>query len=268
MVSKQSESVAILSDIHGNRWALEAVLDDIHGRGIRAMVNLGDCLYGPLDPAGTAQILLELDMPTVRGNEDRIILDKPGLHPDAPNLPFVQAELKPEHRRWLQELPLTAIAYEDFFLCHGTPEKDNVYLLRAVTAAGCRLLPAVAVARTLQTISQPIICCGHDHLPARLRLPSGQYVVDPGSVGLPAYRDDLPFPHAMEAGSAHARYSIVTRLHSGLDVANIALAYDWQNAAAAAKRNGRPDWAEYLGSGRVSSRANNRIVNQICKESK
>jgi hypothetical protein len=48
-----AESLAVLADIHGNRWALEAVLADIRGRGIRAMVNLGDSLYGPLDPAGT-----------------------------------------------------------------------------------------------------------------------------------------------------------------------------------------------------------------------
>ena len=73
--------VAVLSDIHGNRWALEAVLDDIRRRGIRDMVNLGDCLYGPLDPAGTARMLMGLDMPTVSGNEDRIILDEPGPAP-------------------------------------------------------------------------------------------------------------------------------------------------------------------------------------------
>ena len=50
----------------------------------------------------------------------------------------------------------------------------------------------------------------------------------PGSVGLPAYRDHAPFPHAMEAGSPHARYSIVIqRGIPGLTVENIAVAYDW-----------------------------------------
>jgi predicted phosphodiesterase len=43
----QNAPVAVLSDIHGNRWALEAVLDDIRRRGIRDMFNLGDSLYGP-----------------------------------------------------------------------------------------------------------------------------------------------------------------------------------------------------------------------------
>ena len=271
MVSKQSESVAVLSDIHGNRWALEAVLDDIHRRGIRDMVNLGDSLYGPLDPAGTARILLELDMPTVRGNEDRILLDDPGQHkssvgpdgrdlsatcggrhPDSPSLPFVQASLAPEHCRWLRTLSATAVAFEDFFLCHGTPEKDNEYLLREVTAHGCRLLPAAAIGLKLKSIPQPIICCGHDHLPAFLRLPDGRHVINPGSVGLPAYRDDLPFPHAMEAGSPHARYTVVKRSRSGPSIENIAIPYDWQSAAAVAVKNGRPDWAEYLASGQTS----------------
>jgi predicted phosphodiesterase len=248
----QNPPVAVLSDIHGNSWALAAVLDDIRRRGIRDMVNLGDCLYGPLDPGGTAHLLMELDMPSVRGNEDRILLDDPGRHPDSPSLPFVQANILPEHRRWLEMLPFTAIAFEDFFLCHGTPEKDNDYLLREVLAAGCRMLPTDAVAKKLQRVSHPVILCGHDHLPALLGLPDGRHVVNPGSVGLPAYRDDLPFPHAMETGSTHARYSIVSRRRSGLAVENIAVPYDWQGASAAAMRNGRPDWAEYLRSGRAS----------------
>lgn len=247
----QSPSIAVMSDIHGNRWALEAVLADISRRGIRDMVNLGDSLYGPLDPRGTAQILMELALPTVRGNEDRIILDDPERHPDSPSLPFVQASLDREHRQWLQELNFTMPAFEDFFLCHGTPETDSDYLLREVLETGCRLLPAAVVARRLQAIAQPIVLCGHDHLPAVLRLADGRHVVNPGSVGLPAYRDGLPFPHAMETGSAHARYSIVTRLQTGPLVEHIAVPYDWQSAAAAATRNGRPDWADFLASGRA-----------------
>jgi len=46
--------LAVVADIHGNRWALEAVLQDINRRSIQQIVNLGDHLTGPLDPAGTA----------------------------------------------------------------------------------------------------------------------------------------------------------------------------------------------------------------------
>jgi predicted phosphodiesterase len=244
--------VAVLSDIHGNRWALEAVLDDIHHRGIRAMVNLGDCLYGPLDPAGTAKMLMELAMPTVRGNEDRILLDEPGQHPDSPSLTFVQSELKAEHRRWLERLPLTAIAFGDILLCHGSPENDSDYLLREVLSSGCVLRDAAVIAKKLAAVAQPVVCCGHDHLPAFMRLADGRHVLDPGSVGLPAYRDRLPFPHAMETGSPHARYAVVRHTHAGIDVEHIAVVYDWQTAAATAADNGRPDWAGCLRSGRAA----------------
>jgi len=245
--------IAVLADIHGNRWALEAVLDDVRRRGIRDLVNLGDSLYGPLDPSGTARILMELGMPTVSGNEDRIILDEPGRHPDSPSLAFVRSVLQPEHVRWLERLPFTAVAFGNFLLCHGTPESDHDYLLREVTAKGCRPLPAELVEMKLAAVRQKAVLCGHDHLPNWLRLPGGRHVIDPGSVGLPAYRDDQPFPHAMEAGSPHARYSVVTTGRpEDVKVLHVAVAYDWKSAARAAERNGRPDWADYLATGRAS----------------
>jgi predicted phosphodiesterase len=247
-----TEPVAVLSDIHGNRWALEAVLADIHRRGIRAVVNLGDCLYGPLDPAGTAGILMELGLPTVRGNEDRIILDEPEMHPDSPSLPFVQKALNGEQRRWLEGLPPTMVAFEDLFLCHGSPADDGEYLLREISPDENRLRGAAAIAATLRTVSQPIVCCGHDHMPAFVRLADGRHVVDPGSVGLPAYRDNSPFPHRMEAGSPHARYAVISPVPCGIDIGQFAIAYDWRPAVAAAVAHGRPDWAGYLASGRVA----------------
>lgn len=246
------EPVAVLSDIHGNRWALAAVLADIRRRGIRAVVNLGDSLYGPLDPAGTARMLMELDLPTVRGNEDRIILDEPGMRPDSPSLPFVQAELNSEPRRWLERLPLTAVVGEDLFLCHGSPADDGEYLLREISPVGNEMRSAAAIAEKLRTVTQPIVCCGHDHTPALVRLADGRHVVNPGSVGLPAYRDAKPFPHRMEAGSAHARYAVISPAPCGIDVGQFAIDYDWRPAAAAAVAHGRPDWAGCLASGRVA----------------
>lgn len=247
-------AVAVLSDIHGNRWALEAVLADIRRRGIHERVNLGDALYGPLDPAGTAEILMALDMPAVRGNEDRILVDDARRHPDSPSLPFVHSELKAEHVAWLAALPASRSAF-GFFLCHGTPRDDREYLLWEVPAGGPRQRTAAAVAERLQDVAEPVTLCGHDHLPARLDLPGGRAVVDPGSVGLPAYRDDHPFPHAMEAGSPLARYAIVSRPPSGLSVEHVAVDYDCRDAVAAAERNGRPDWAHALRTGRAAGRS-------------
>src|SRR5690348_4802680 len=64
-------ALAVIADIHGNRWALEAILQDIDRRGIQQIVNLGDHLIGPLDPAGTADLLLTRKMVSVCGNDDR-----------------------------------------------------------------------------------------------------------------------------------------------------------------------------------------------------
>ncbi|MEL6296837.1 MAG: metallophosphoesterase family protein, partial [Pseudomonadota bacterium] len=60
--------LAVISDVHGNSAALDAVLADIARRGITDVVNLGDTVAGPLDPAGTADRLMAVNMPTVAGN--------------------------------------------------------------------------------------------------------------------------------------------------------------------------------------------------------
>lgn len=70
--------IAALSDIHGNLAALDAVLDavldDVRRRGADVIVNLGDILSGALHPAETADRLIALDLPTIKGNHERQLL--------------------------------------------------------------------------------------------------------------------------------------------------------------------------------------------------
>jgi diadenosine tetraphosphatase ApaH/serine/threonine PP2A family protein phosphatase len=85
-----------------------------------------------------------------------------------------------------------------------------------------------------------------------LKLPDGgPLVVNPGSVGCPAYADpDGDPPHVSEAGTPHARYAILTLDGSlGARVEMIALPYDHEAAARRAEANGRPDWARALRTG-------------------
>ena len=71
--------LAVLSDVHGNVVALEAVLADLATRGVDACVNLGDCVTSPLWPRDTLDLLDTLAWPTVRGNHDRwLVHDPPG----------------------------------------------------------------------------------------------------------------------------------------------------------------------------------------------
>ncbi len=74
----QGTRFAAIADIHGNSAALRAVLNDIERRGISDIVNLGDVLSGPLDPVGTAEILMPMSLPTVLGNHDQWLFDPPG----------------------------------------------------------------------------------------------------------------------------------------------------------------------------------------------
>ena len=67
---------AALADIHGNSFALEAVLQDMDSLGIKDAVNLGDFFSGPIDAAKTAALLLERDFVSVRGNHDRYLIEQ------------------------------------------------------------------------------------------------------------------------------------------------------------------------------------------------
>ena len=66
--------IAIISDIHGNLPALEAVTKDIGRRGVDSIVNLGDSLSGPLLPLETAQFLMAQDWVHLAGNHERQLL--------------------------------------------------------------------------------------------------------------------------------------------------------------------------------------------------
>jgi predicted phosphodiesterase len=248
---KAGRRVAVLSDIHGNVWALESVLRDIAGRGIGTVVNLGDCLYGPLAPAAVADILIDRDILTVCGNEDRLIVERPSENPDTGTLGFVKRMLAPQHLEWLRHLPRTAVTEDGIFMCHGSPADDTEYLLRTVEASGTRVRKPEEVQAAIEGISQPVILCGHDHLPALFPLDDGRIVVDPGSVGLPAYFDDVPFPHVIQAGTPHARYCVLKDAVEGWQAEYIEVVYDWETAAATAEANGRADWASWLRSGKA-----------------
>jgi predicted phosphodiesterase len=219
--------------VHGNRWALEAVLEDIERRGIREVVNLGDLLFGPLDPEGTADLLRRLNFPTVSGNQDRELVEAGAF-------------------LWMGDLPLT-LAMPGMLLFHGTPRRDDVYLLETVHASGDAALASDAeIAERLGDVEPAMLLCGHTHIP-RIVSSGGRLIVNPGSVGLQAYADTAPVPHRMETGSPHARYAALERRDSEWAVNFIQIGYDVESAAHAALRNGRPDWADRIRTGRARS---------------
>lgn len=243
--------IAVISDVHGNRWALEATLREIDARGITRIVNLGDCVYGPLDPGRTAAMLISREIPTVRGNEDRLIIDAGDGGETAAMVAYARSNMTAEQLEWLAALPFTRDVEGVVRMYHGTPERDDEYLLQVVEACGpCRRSPE-EVAERLMGVEAPIVLCGHDHTPGVVALRNGRTVVNPGSVGLQAYEDDVPMPHVMATRSPHARFSILSGEGMEWSVEPVAVAYDWEAAAKAAEERGRPDWAAWLRTGKA-----------------
>lgn len=240
--------IAVLSDIHGNLPALDAVLVDVAQQGVDLVVNLGDILSGPLWPAETAARLMALDVPTIAGNHERQLLTE-ARDTMCESDRFAAERLDEQALRWLAILPATHALLPDVLMVHGTPAGDLEGFLETVTPQGARAATVAEVEARAGDTAAAVILCGHTHVPRAMRLPDGRLIVNPGSVGLPGYRADWPHPHVMEAGSPHARYAIVAQRGGEWEANLCRVDYGWDEAADRAEAMGRPDWAVPLRTG-------------------
>lgn len=242
--------LAVIADIHGNLLALDAVLADIATRGVDLTVNLGDIVSGPLLPSETADRLMPLGLPTIRGNHERQLLTH-AFERMGPSDRFAVQSLRADQTDWLANLPETLRLDGGVLLVHGTPASDLDYFLETVDAAGPRPATAAEIEERAGTTDARLILCGHTHMPRIVRVADGRLIVNPGSVGVQAYSDEEPVPHRVETGTPHARYALVTLGPEHIAVDLIAVPYDWEAAARTAEANGRPDWARALSTGRT-----------------
>lgn len=244
--------IAALSDIHANVYALRAVLADARRRDADSFVNLGDILYGPVAPRATYDLLMEQAFVTIRGNQDRQIYEAGEAELAAsPTLRFVHQDLGPAPMEWMRSLPFDT-RVDDIHLCHGTPGDDLTYLLEDVGGGHPLVRSDAAIRELLDGVDASLILCGHSHMPRTVQLRNGQLVVNPGSVGLPAYADAEPTRHAMETFSAHASYALIERRDQGWHVDHVKVPYDHHAAARDASLRGRDDWAHCLATGRAT----------------
>jgi putative phosphoesterase len=242
---------AAIADIHGNCVALEAVLADIKRLDIREVVNLGDHVSGPLEAQRTAELLIERGFPSIRGNHDRQLVQMQPNDMGASDR-AAHAQLERNHLEWLASLPATMVYREDVFLCHGTPRSDTTYWLERVRDdAVIEATPIEDVELEAAGLSASLILCGHTHIPRIVRLRDRRVVVNPGSVGCPAYADDTPVHHLMQTGTPDACYAILERESRGWSVTFRYVPYDHTAMAEMARRNGQPEWASALATGWV-----------------
>lgn len=240
--------LAVLADIHGNLPALEAVLADLGRRGADSIVNLGDCVSGPLWPREALDLLMAKGWPTVRGNHDRWVAedrDEPLNTSDG----YARHALDAAGRAWLGALPVQLEVPGGIVAFHARPDNDDAYLLEDVEGGRLVRAPADAIAARLGGVSAPALLCGHSHLPWLLCLPDGRWILNPGSIGCPAYDDPTPPAHISESGSPSARYAMLELDGDRVTAELIAIPYDHDRAARRAAENGRHDWAHALATG-------------------
>jgi len=268
--------IAILSDIHSNIFALEAVINHFKRKSVDVVVNLGDILYGPIAPQATYERLRaledEFNLVTIRGNQDRQIYeaDEHELQSN-PTMAFIHEDLSDEAMDWMRALPFDRQLTDYLYLCHGTPDNDLIYLLEDVSSGETQLRDDSEIKSLLAGNKSKIIICGHTHTPRDLLLKTtdatpntehiGEYlkntntmsqrIINPGSVGLQAYCDDLPVQHVMQTGSPEARYTLL-ELGQNKNIYKLShekVTYDVAAAVKLAKLRGRDDWVKALETG-------------------
>jgi diadenosine tetraphosphatase ApaH/serine/threonine PP2A family protein phosphatase len=194
----------ILSDIHSNLQALEAVLEDADALGYDASLVLGDLVGYGADPGKVIERTLALaPIAMIRGNHDKVCA---GLEPATLFNDVARASalwtletLGAEHRRVLTELPKGPVTVdEQVAICHGSPFDEDYYIFDSRDAA-----------RAIDQAPRRLCFFGHTHLPAvfataddpihrdatleadEVRLPTaGPALINVGSVGQP--RDGDP----------------------------------------------------------------------------
>lgn len=191
--------IAVLSDIHGNLPALNAVLNAL--KPYDAIWQLGDVVgYGP-QPDEVVERLAQENAVGVRGNHDSAAigeLDTDSFNDDArAAVEWTAERIEPETRNWLGRLPKLMVD-PPFTLVHGSPRDPTwEYIFSA------------AIARAnLDAFETPYCLYGHTHIPAVFRdtgprvesvrlVPGSSYeldadrlIINPGSVGQP--RDGDP----------------------------------------------------------------------------
>jgi putative phosphoesterase len=178
--------VAIVSDIHGNRRAFQAVLADLRQVAPDLVVHGGDLAAGGAHPADIIDQLRALAWPGVRGNTDEMLwaperlAEYAAANPKiAPLLARIQETIPPtlasigeERLRWLEELP-PRYSQPGFSVVHASP--DNCWRAPMPNASGDELRSTYASLRA------PIVVYGHIHVPYIRRLP-GMTVANTGSV--------------------------------------------------------------------------------------
>lgn len=195
----------VLTDIHGNSDALEAILDEISNEAVDSVLVLGDLVGYGGGPNEVVETLVGLPQPTVviRGNHDKVVATQiEDAHFNAIArlaVRWTAQELTPANLDYLRALPRGPLEIgPGLSICHGSPVDEDEYLLSLEGAA-----------YAFQHHPVRLTFFGHTHIPTlfvaddgrlssfaldgdakTISLEAGKrYLANPGSVGQPRDRD-------------------------------------------------------------------------------
>lgn len=243
---------ALISDIHANLPALEAVLADIDGRAeADAIYHLGDLVgYAPW-PNEVVAALRERAIPGVAGNYDSTTAadyEHCGCRYEDPrqeelshlSYEWTRADVSGETKRWLGGLPFRLdlrplgghATGPRLILVHGNPVLNTVYWTEDRNDRFCLKMAEQAGAK-----AGDVIAFGHTHKPWH-RTVEGIHFVNTGSVGRP------------KDGDPRAGYVMMTMTGDVVDVEFVRVQYDLERAMEAIRASDLPDdFAGYLQTG-------------------
>jgi putative phosphoesterase len=213
--------VAIVSDVHGNLMALDAVMTDIEGQSVDEIWCGGDIAWGGPWPHECIARIREACAVSVKGNTDIWVTGDPQgvADEDRDELKVFAAahDISDDDSRWLLNLPLGHSGQGSVLLVHGTPQSPFVAPMPDSSAA--EFAPYQSQAQ--------VVIYGHVHRAFVRRLADGTIVCNTGSVGMPM---DGP----------HASYLLVD--HSGPDwvLTHRSVRFDRRAVVAQARRAGDP----------------------------
>jgi predicted phosphodiesterase len=228
---------ALISDIHGNAIAFEAVLADLEREPVDQVVCLGDALQGGCQPAEVFTLLRRLGCSTVLGNADAFVVDEAAgaEEPTERQLDvreWTRAQLGADGLSYLETFQPTLTASlgdgRQLFAFHGSPESyDDVVLPHLDEDEFRRLLGAPRA---------DLMAGGHVHL-QWLRRYGVSTFVNPGSVGLSYDHVQPEDDFRLDAFAAYARIDVA---EDGIEIAFRRVPFDRDAVLAAVAASGIP----------------------------
>lgn len=185
--------IAVISDIHGNVEALEAVLNDINNEKCEKIFCLGDLAMAGPEPSRTLNKIKELskneNFTLIQGNTDEMLSKfsqevfeaLKGMNGTMSSAYVADCEeLSENDKIFLRDLDKTKelkISGVKILLVHGSPRKNNENIFPD--------LPITEVEEMIKGTDANLILCGHTHMPCGYQTNTNQTVVNVGSVGRP-----------------------------------------------------------------------------------